>query len=150
MFPFVVLCFCNFVLFTPMLPSINRLKGEHTFSKVYKQGRKLYSPYFLLFVLESPSINELPTKFGFVASKKVGKAVIRNRARRLLSEVVRLQLPDLKENFQIIVVASPKIIEADLEMLQSNMGQLLQKASIYKIQGTRLQVPSKKQEPINK
>ncbi len=51
-------------------------------------------------------------KVGFVASKKVGKAHDRNRAKRLMREVVRLNQHLLSNNIHLIMVARKNILRA--------------------------------------
>ena len=51
-------------------------------------------------------------KVGLAVTKKVGHAVVRNKIRRRLREIVRKQLPNLKQNYNIIVVAKDCITNA--------------------------------------
>ncbi len=56
-----------------------RIKQSATFAQVFKQAKAWHTPAFVCFHLSAPT-----TAVGFVASKKVGKAVQRNRAKRRL------------------------------------------------------------------
>jgi ribonuclease P protein component len=70
------------------------LRGRNDFQKVYRQGRRYDGSFISVFVLP----NELSChRFGVTASKKaLGKAVDRNRAKRLLRESFRLSDNSLK------------------------------------------------------
>ena len=64
-------------------------------------------------------------RFGFVTGKKVGGAVERNRARRLIREAVRLKLPLLKPGYDLVWVARPSINEADFTAVQAAIDEAL-------------------------
>ena len=66
------------------------LKRRAEFLHAAAQGRKSARPGFVLQVVKTSS--ESPLRTGFTASRKVGNAVARNRARRRLREAVRLSL----------------------------------------------------------
>lgn len=78
------------------------LRGKKTFSAVYKKGKSVGDKYVVLFVKR----NGLPyNRKAFLASKKVGNAVARNRARRLMKESVRTMKPIEKNGYDIIFIA---------------------------------------------
>ncbi|MEM1010067.1 MAG: ribonuclease P protein component [Myxococcota bacterium] len=80
-------------------PKDNRLRKRADFVRVQKRGKRLDTPLFLAFVLPAA---EDRCRIGMTTSRKVGKAVIRNRIRRLFRESARrLFLP---EQWQIDVV----------------------------------------------
>lgn len=62
------------------------LKNRRQFDLVYSQGQKRTSRALVVFVLETAADDQV----GFVASRKVGGAVQRNRAKRLMREAFRL------------------------------------------------------------
>ncbi len=62
---------------------------------------------------------------GFVAGKKVGGAVERNRARRLLRETLRERLPRIKPGWDLVLIARAPIIEVKLEAVGKEMDDLL-------------------------
>jgi len=65
-------------------------------------------------------------RIGFVASKKLGKAVKRNRAKRLLRALFILNMDRLKSG-SYIFVAKPKILEVEFQKLSKNFFKSLQK-----------------------
>lgn len=68
-------------------PKSRRLLRRADFQGVYNEGIKIAGPLFLLFV--RPREEGGSCRIGLTASRKAGKAVVRNRAKRLLREAVR-------------------------------------------------------------
>jgi ribonuclease P protein component len=88
------------------LPKDERLQHGYQFRRAYEQGRKFTGRLVVLYVVEgSPARRAL----GVVTSRKVGGAVVRNRARRLLREAYRLNKQKLKTNLQIVMIARTAI-----------------------------------------
>lgn len=80
----------------------NVLRKKSDFSAIYNRGKSVGDRYVVLFYRK----NDLPyNRTGFLASKKVGNSVKRNRARRLMKESYRQlqdRLPDCGYDFIII------------------------------------------------
>jgi len=70
------------------------------------------------------------TRFGISTSKRVGKAVVRNRARRRIREVLRASLHLVTPGWDVLVVARPPIVEADRETLAATIDRLLRKRGV--------------------
>ena len=87
---------------------MNTLKKNGEFQNIYKLGNKYFGNYSLIFFNK----NKLDySRFGFVASKKVGKVFCRNRIKRLFREYIRLNIDKLNDNYDIIIVAKKKFGE---------------------------------------
>ncbi|KKQ34343.1 MAG: Ribonuclease P protein component [candidate division WS6 bacterium GW2011_GWA2_37_6] len=119
-----------------MLPKKNRLKTKKDFDTVYKNGRSLKTPYFNFIYLKNRKQEDIPRgfllpRFGFVASKKVGKAVKRNKAKKLLREVVRAELPSLLKNFEAVFIAYDTMPMTDFVIVQKTVKSVFQKAELY-------------------
>lgn len=81
--------------------AINKIKKNREFTSIYNNSKKIYTRYIIIFVQENRNNEQ---KFGFVASKKTGNAVQRNRIKRLLREFVRLNENKFKKNTNYIFV----------------------------------------------
>ncbi len=84
------------------------LNQNRDFRRLYARGRCVPGSFLVLYVAPN---REGHNRLGITASKKLGGAVARNRARRLLKESYRLSEMQLKQGFDIVVVARRKILE---------------------------------------
>ena len=69
------------------LPESSRLKRNRDFVRVRQKGKPFRCPYFILF--SYPNTESLPARIGISASRRVGSAVTRNRAKRHYRELFR-------------------------------------------------------------
>ena len=82
------------------------LRKQSDFSRVYKQGKSRGSRFAVILYKR----NGLKfTRTAFVASKKVGNSVQRNRSRRLMRAAYRAVEPNVKSGYDIIFVARAAI-----------------------------------------
>lgn len=114
-----------------MLPQENRLQAKYDYRRVKRIGKSAYSPYFTL--LYAPAKDPKNLRFGFVASSKFDqRATQRNRARRLLREAVRKELPDMRMGYDIILITKNKMKGARFEEVGSSLNQVLSKISLLR------------------
>ena len=73
-------------------------------------------------------------RYGITATKKIGKACKRNRARRLIFENMRLLFPTMKPGYDLVVVARPAILGTDFFVLGKELQKLLHKAGAFHAQ----------------
>ena len=110
-----------------MLKKINRLKKRYQFNYVYKSGEHFSGEHMVLYVASSKTKN---IKVGLAVTKKVGHAVVRNKVRRRLREIIKKHVPTLKQNNNIIIVARDNITEASFEKLSNEFLKLIKKANL--------------------
>lgn len=86
------------------------LKKNSDFRRLYSKGKNTVTPYMALYCRRNGSgVNRL----GYTVSTKLGHAVVRNRVRRRLREIYRLNSPRLKSGWDIIVVARMRCVNAE-------------------------------------
>ena len=110
------------------LPKTERLQRGYQFRHAYEQGRKFTGRLVVLYVVENSSARRA---LGVVTSRKVGGAVVRNRARRLLREAYRLNKQKLKTNLQIVMIARNAINGKRLRDVEAEVLRLFHAASMH-------------------
>ncbi len=123
-----------------------RLRSAKDFERVWREGQSHAHPLVVLVSCRRPpeaaaagaagapgSGAALISRCGFVAGKKVGSAVRRNRAKRLLREAVRARQAALAEGWDLVFVARPPLAEATLGQAQAAVNQLLKRANVVNL-----------------
>lgn len=108
-------------------PDVLRYKKD--FDRLYKKGRSVGDRYVVVFNIDSG----LPyNRKAFLASKKVGGAVARNRARRLMKESFRKIESEgrLRPGKDILFIARSAITDADQAKTERSMRKALEKAKL--------------------
>ena len=88
--------------------SINKIKKPKDFSLIYNKSQKMHTKYAIIFIKENMNNEQ---RFGFVASKKTGNAVQRNRIKRLFKEFVKTHKNKFRENTDYIFVGKSVLKE---------------------------------------
>ena len=104
------------------------LKLNHIFRRLYSTGG--FANGMLVLYARPSRLGQ--NRVGITTGKKLGHAVVRNRARRRLREVYRLNEALFKPGFDIVVVARHRCISGDFQKLTNAYLSLAEKAGILK------------------
>jgi len=75
--------------------------------------------------------NELEfSRYGFSVTKELGNAVVRNRVRRLLKEIVRLM--PIETGWDIVFIARSRAVTADYHQLGNSVNRMLERAHLLR------------------
>jgi ribonuclease P protein component len=107
-----------------------RLKRSGEFERVRCDGQTVRGGLLLLGVFHSAT--EASFRVGFVTSRRVGGAVVRNRVRRRLREIVRRHQHSLSRGLWLVVIARPAAARATSAALEEEWLRLAQRASILR------------------
>ena len=91
------------------LRSSERLRQRREFQRVFQHGKKFVSPLFVLYICPS---SEPFSRLGMAVSKRVGKAVVRNRIKRRIRELFRHHKMCFKSPCDVIIVARQRAANA--------------------------------------
>ncbi len=70
------------------------------------------------------------TRFGLATGRKIGGAVIRNRLRRRLREVLRALAPSFQPGWDVLIIARPALVKATHEELTEAVARLLRRGGV--------------------
>ena len=101
------------------------LTKTEQYAVVYDKGSSWASN---LLVMKALPNNLTLSRYGFSVSKRVGKAVVRNRVKRLLREILRMT--QLEPGWDIIFIARPAATSTDYASLEKSVERLLSQARL--------------------
>jgi len=111
-----------------MLPRINRIKNKKDFEAIFKNSKSFKNSFFIFKIAKS---NLGFNRFGFVVSQKVSKkAVVRNKVRRRLVEAVKSESKDANGGKDVVIIALPRIAEADFWEIKEAVKSMLTKTGL--------------------
>ena len=105
------------------------LKLNHIFQRLYRTNGQA-NAYLVLYARKNRTGTN---RVGITVSKKLGKAHIRNRVRRRLREVYRLNEDQFQPGWDIVVVARSRAVDAKFDRLTENYLNLAKRAGLLKV-----------------
>ena len=118
-----------------MLPQQSRMRRPEDFRRVLRAGRRaggsVIAGHLLLADSDGPVRSGDPAKVGFIVSRAVGSAVVRNRVKRRLRELMRRRVASLPGGCLLVLRAYPAAASARQEDLAVDLdlviGRLLRR-----------------------
>lgn len=107
----------------------HRLRDRERFRQVRKEGASYAHPLLVVCCLRNES--EL-SRCGFTVSRRIGKAVVRNRARRRIAEAVRLVWHTVAPGWDLVWIARPGVDAAEFAEIQSACAYLLRRSHVLR------------------
>jgi len=107
-----------------------RIKKNEEFQKVFKHGASMANRQFVIYMLDQPEEKEF--RLGLSVSKKVGKAVVRNRIKRLIRQVFIEEKDNIQKGKDYIIIARKPAAEMDYHEVKKSLIHLFHKTKIYK------------------
>lgn len=105
------------------------LRYQKDFDRVYRKGKSVGDRYVVVFCLKN---NMDHNRISFLASKKVGNSVRRNRARRLMKEAMRLSGMRLPCGYDFVIIARNTIDGAKCQQVQKSLESAFRRTGVLK------------------
>ena len=102
------------------------IKSSEEISEILKKGKKYHSPLLTLFIRETPEHRDPSGRVAFIAAKRLGNAVWRNRSKRVLRAALRTSYVDYS-GYDIILMAKKATQEAGSLEVSKEIVRLLTK-----------------------
>ena len=90
------------------------IKKNSDFHRLYSRGKSAVDPCLVVYCRRNGLGRN---RTGYTVSAKLGGAVVRNRVRRRLRAIYRLNAPSLKKSYDIIIVARTRAVKASYQEL---------------------------------
>jgi ribonuclease P protein component len=108
----------------------HRLTKREYFDRVYRGGKSVANHQFVLY--SYARIRQPSFRLGISVSKKLGNAVVRNRIRRMLKEIVRLNAPKLVGGYDLIIIARKPVVGMKYKEMEKCVLHVLFRGSLLK------------------
>lgn len=109
-------------------PKSRRLTQSAEFDQVKKNGRVYRGQLIVLGIV--PANDAIRFRAGFITSRALGRAVVRNRVRRRLREIVRKHQREIVDGIWIVTIARASAARASYQQLEVEWLRLAERASI--------------------
>ena len=111
-----------------LLAEENRLRKNREFNVVYKEGKIYSSRFFVLRCLQRKTPGS--TRIGIAPSRKINKAVQRNKIKRRVREMFSQQKCHIKEGMDLVINIKAEALTASFNDLKKDFEYLLQKSRL--------------------
>ncbi|MBP6015431.1 MAG: ribonuclease P protein component [Candidatus Promineofilum sp.] len=113
-----------------MLPPHSRLRRSADIGLVRQQGQRWRHPLLILFVYTQPPDTKSVSRFAVAVGRHIGQATRRNRIKRRVREIVRLQLGRLGPGYDCLIVVRAGAVQANYSELEAALHQLLIRSGV--------------------
>lgn len=110
------------------MKSFEKLKQNWEFHRAYKRGRAFVAPCHVLYVCKGKKDN---TRLGITAGKKLGCAVNRNRAKRVLTAAFRECAVNIPKGYDFVLVARTRILNTKSHAVAALIQKQLKSADLW-------------------
>ncbi len=111
-----------------------RLRHDDDIRRVLRRGKSWSNRWFVLYALPGAGAH---SRCAVIVGKRVGKAVVRNRLKRRLREIVRHRIDRIEGSWDIVFIARKGAADADFSQSAAAVDQLLERSALGVIPATK-------------
>ena len=100
------------------------VKSHDEFNEIINKGKKYKNKYFIVFVVKK---NPLKPQFGIAVGKKVGNAVVRNKLKRQVRNIVDNNKFLFKNSYNYIIMVKKECLDIPYGLLEKNLVDLIER-----------------------
>ncbi len=108
------------------------LKKNYEFRRLYSKGKTAVTPYLVVYSLKTGRDHR---RVGYTVSTKLGKAVVRNRVRRRLREIYRLNADKLIDNADLVIVARSRCVGGEFAKMEKAFLRACAELKLFREEG---------------
>ena len=108
---------------------MQKLKENREFRRAYNRGKVFVTPFAVIYVTRNRTGD---VRLGITAGKKIGKAVKRNRAKRVITAAFSSVLPKIQDGLDFVIVARTRILKIKSTELATIFEKTLESAGALK------------------
>ncbi|MCM3785286.1 ribonuclease P protein component [Neobacillus mesonae] len=112
-----------------------RLRNRSDFSRVYRYGKSFANYQFVVYGLRRKDVEQF--RVGVSCSKKIGNAVVRNRMRRVIKEIIRHHEAEIVDNMDLVFIVRKGAVSMSYQEMEKSILHVLRKASLLKKSRTK-------------
>lgn len=116
------------LLFGEIMNAYTKLKQNWEFHRAYNRGTALVAPSYVLYVVKG---KKGQLRLGITAGKKIGTAVSRNRAKRVITAAFNACTSHLPLGYDFVVVARTRILDTKSNTVAADFKRQLQKENLW-------------------
>jgi len=106
-----------------------KLRKNMEFKKVYSGGKNFWNRNLILYIRKN-KLEE--SRFGVTITKKIGNAVVRNKIKRRIKEIYRLNMYRIKDGYDLIFIPKKNVVDISYKELESALIHILKLSNMLK------------------
>ena len=101
-----------------------RIKKKKEFDYIIKNGKKVKNNFFILYYIQK---KELKSRFGIAVGTKIGNSVIRNKLKRQVKEIIRININNFQNTKDYIIIIRKESLNLSFQKMRENLIDLAEK-----------------------